>query len=284
MLSYRHTYHAGNHADLLKHLVLRQVLDYVGQKDAPFMYLDTHAGAGQYRLDSDFALKNREFDHGVQRLWDQADDSRLPSELLAYLQMLRAFNGGSEQLTRYPGSPAVAASVLRPYDRMVLCELHNREVELLQTYAKPDRRMRVCHEDGVQTMLSLLPPPERRAVVMLDPSYEIKNDYKDLPDRLFKAWKKFSQGVFLIWYPLLPGQPGERMCDAICRSGIRHVQQFELQPFARSEPGMAGSGMLVINPPWLLMEQMQRSLPVAADLIGAQKGAAKWKAEVRVVQ
>jgi 23S rRNA (adenine2030-N6)-methyltransferase len=257
--------------------MLLDVLQYMVTKDKPFFYLDTHAGAGEYRFDTEVALKNREFQGGILGLYE-ADG--LQPELETYLALIRAMNPGS-QLLSYPGSPRIARSVLRCMDRMTLCELHNNEVENLRLFAAGDRRIQVRHEDGLRALLASLPPLERRAVVMIDPSYEIKTDYLQVADSVYKAWRKFSQGVYLIWYPLLEDRPGERMCDAIARSGIVDIQQFELQVSESGGRGMAGSGMLVINPPWVLLEQMQRCLPQLMERLGTDSGAG-WRAEIRV--
>lgn len=266
MLSYRHGYHAGNHADVLKHTVLIYCIDYLIRKDKPLLYLDTHAGAGLYDLDSEFSRLNREHAGGVEAVLAAKD---LPPLLETYKQQVQQFNAGLEQLRHYPGSPAIAMQRLRPYERLILCEMHSNEAHNLTRFTTGDRRVRVAAEDGYGALSALVPPIERRALVLIDPSYEVKSEYQQLVESVVKAWRKFPQGVYLVWYPLLDGSSGERMAKKIAAAGVRHLHSYELRLAKPAARGMTGSGMLVINPPWGLPEQMQECLPWLARELGA---------------
>jgi 23S rRNA (adenine2030-N6)-methyltransferase len=272
MLSYRHAFHAGNHADVLKHLVQTLVLQYLVQKeDKPLCYIDTHAGAGGYALKEAFASKNREFDSGITRLWQCSD---LPPAMAGYVTLVRAFNPTNE-LTRYPGSPAIAASILRAGQRLQLFELHPDDAGRLQRWAASDRRIKVQQEDGFAALKSMLPPTERRALVMIDPPYELKSDYKSAIGALQLGCKKFATGVYALWYPLLEREEVSVLVKKLEAMPVKSLL-VELPVQAASSEGMYGSGMFVINPPWVLQQQLQGCLPYLRDLL-ASPGAQPWR-------
>ena len=265
MLSYRHSFHAGNFADVLKHLILIQILDYLGKKDKAFCYIDTHAGPGDYALNSDYALQNREFDNGIGKLWQRND---LPVSVAAYVNLIKGFNSAG-QLIRYPGSPLIAGQLLRRQDRLFLYELHSTEIKLLDTATQRDRRIKVFHEDGLKACLGLLPPIERRGLVLIDPSYEIKSDYQQVIETLIAMHKRFATGIYALWYPVVERSRNQEMERAIKTSGIKNVQLFELGLTADTDlHGMTASGMIVVNPPWTLAADMQLALPWLADVLG----------------
>ncbi|WP_036252124.1 23S rRNA (adenine(2030)-N(6))-methyltransferase RlmJ [Methylobacter sp. BBA5.1] len=265
MLSYRHAFHAGNFADVLKHLILIRILEYLKKKDKPFCCVDTHAGPGAYALDSDYALKNREFDNGIGKLWQRHD---LPDGVAAYVELIRQFNG-QEPLRRYPGSPLIAQQLLRDADRLFLYELHSTEIALLTEAVNRDRRIKVFHDDGLKNAIGLLPPAERRGLVLIDPSYEMKSDYQEVVDTLVKMHKRFATGIFALWYPVVERRRNDALEQALQNSGIKNIQLFELGIQAdTSEHGMTASGMIVINPPWTLTPDMERVLPWLADVLG----------------
>ena len=275
MLSYQHAFHAGNHADVLKHLVLTQALDHLRQKPGPLELIDTHAGAGLYALDSDWAQKTREYDGGIGRLW-QADG--LPAPLQRYLQSVRAANASGE-LTRYPGSPWLMQEKLREQDRLWLFELHAADAEQLTRRWARDRRVRVGHEDGLAGALARLPPAARRGLVLVDPAYETRGEYVEVLRFLEGAMRRFATGVVLLWYPILDRAAVRRLERDIAQRVPRPVQLFELTVSpGQAGRGMAGSLMLAINPPYRLMEQMRVCLPLLARLLGTQ-GAGAWRAE-----
>ena len=269
MLSYRHAFHAGNHADVLKHSVLMLVLEYIIQKDKPFLYVDTHAGAGCYDLRSGWARKNCEYAEGVERVWPLLDAADCPSGLQAYLSALKKLNPHGE-LHEYPGSPWLAQSILRTQDKARLFELHPNEYKNLQTLFAHDKQIRVEQTDGFQALNALLPPAERRAVVLIDPPYEVKTDYQTLIESLKIAYKKFSTGVYLIWYPVLDRKVVNRLERNLIDSGIRNVLLAELCIREDVEDvGMTGSGMIIINPPWQLNAVLKDLMPQLVRMLSA---------------
>ena len=216
MLSYRHAFHAGNHADVLKHLVLVLTLDYYQRKDKPFWYIDTHAGSGLYRLSSTEAQKTREFTHGIQTLWDA---ERIPDELRTYLHLVQQLNP-TQQLEQYPGSPWLAAHLLRKHDQLRLFELHPTDFKALDDALGNDKRVHLSKQDGLTGLLGLLPPITRRAVTLIDPSYELKTDYADVITTLAKAHQRFATGTYLLWYPVIARQRVSQMIHDLHKTGI----------------------------------------------------------------
>ena len=257
MLSYRHAFHAGNHADVLKHLAQVLVLDYLLQAKPgkPLCYIDTHAGPGGYALLQGYATQNEEFRSGISPLWRQPD---LPAPLARYLQVVASFNPAAA-LTHYPGSPAIDRQLLRGTDRLELCELHPAEFDALRRWSKGDRRIRLRREDGLDALAALLPPRERRALILLDPSYELKTDYTRVPDKLRAALRRFATGVYLLWYPLLDRADSHTLAQTLGLLPGRHLQA-ELQVKAADQGGLYGGGVFVINPPWVLERQLRECL------------------------
>lgn len=264
MLSYRHSYHAGNFADVLKHICLLESLNYLIRKDKPFCYLDTHSGCSAYSLRSEQSQKTQEYQGGIGTLWS-ADN--LPESVAAYVQQVKGYNDTPE-LLRYPGSPWFAQQVLRRDDRLFLCELHSKEVELLRANMRGDRRVQVRNEDGFSAMISLMPPKERRGLVLIDPSYEIKDDYQKVVQALVNAHRRFATGIYAIWYPVVQRQRIHEMEQALKKTGIRNIQLFELGVLPDEEKGMTSSGMIVVNPPWPLKQTMEQTLPWLAQTLG----------------
>ncbi|MDA1342718.1 MAG: 23S rRNA (adenine(2030)-N(6))-methyltransferase RlmJ [Proteobacteria bacterium] len=270
MLSYQHAYHAGNYADVLKHIVLIQTLKYLKAKDKPLCYIDTHAGSGNYKLSSTESQKNQEFTGGIGTLW-QRDD--LFSYVVDYVNLVKDFNY-SEQLSHYPGSPLIAGQLLGENDRLFLYELHTAESRLLNDCVKKDKRIKVFRADGLKDSLGLLPPKENRGLILIDPSYEIKNEYQTVVDALKAMHKRFSTGCYCLWYPVVARKRNQYMERALQSSGIKNIQLFELGIMPDSdEHGMTASGMIIINPPWTLLADMQQTLPwLAESLAEHQQG------------
>ncbi len=268
MLSYRHSFHAGNPADVIKHLVLSETLRYMTQKDKPLDYIDTHSGAGFFTLASDDAQKTREYLDGVAKLWGYSGDNQAIAD---YVALIKSFNQG--ELAYYPGSPKVAESHLRRQDKGWFFELHPRDLALLEENMHGKRSLKVRGENGFQGLLGLLPPASRRACVLMDPPYEIKTDYDKAVDTIIKAHKKFASGTYMIWYPVVERERIERMEQRLSESGIRNIQLFELATSADTEErGMTASGMIVINPPWKLKEMMDGVLPELVELLADDSG------------
>jgi 23S rRNA (adenine2030-N6)-methyltransferase len=271
MLAYRHAFHAGNHADVLKHTVLTLVLRYMNQKDKPYRLVDTHAGAGGYSLEGRFAQKKGEFEQGILRLWDRDD---LPPAVADYVQLVRQFNPDG-MLEQYPGSPAFAQMLLRAQDQLRMFELHPTDHRILQSYIGEVPGATVYDTDGFEGLKGQVPPSSRRGVVLMDPSYEGHMDYGKVISSLREALLRFAEGVYLVWYPqvskLEAAQLPKRL-EALAPKGWLHarltVQQPDQQGF-----GLAGSGMFVINPPFTLHDELLTVLPYLTDVLGQYDGA-----------
>jgi len=265
MLSYRHSFHAGNAADVLKHTVLIHILQHLKKKQKPFCYVDTHAGAGCYSLKSEHAEKTQEYIQGIGALW-QANN--LVPILDAYVNVIKDFNPQGI-LNDYPGSPLIAQHLLRRHDRLFLYELHSTDVELLATAIKQDRRVQIHHQDGFKYCLGLMPPTQRRGLVLIAPSYEVKADYDQVFDMLIQLYKRFATGSFALWYPVVERSRIDELEHKIQASQLKNVQLFELaQQVDSQEYGMTANGMIVINPPWTLKAEMEQALPYLAKQLG----------------
>ncbi len=272
MLSYRHAYHAGNHADVLKHLILLQIAQYMGEKPAPFWIIDTHAGAGRYALESAHASKLGEWRDGIGRLWDAPG---LPPAAADYLDFVRMLNPDG-QLRHYPGSPWLARQMLREADRLRLYEMHSSDVPLLEACFKgAGRQVNITAGDGFAGLKALLPPPPRRALVLIDPSYETKADYSNVIKALQEAMKRFPTGTYALWYPLLLKPESRQLPDRLKRLGAANWLNATLEVKAppRDGFGMYGSGMFIINPPWTLEKTLHETLPTLASLLAQGDGA-----------
>ena len=277
MFSYRHAFHAGGHADVLKHVVLVGLLRHLALKDAPFWVIDTHAGAGLYSLESEWAAKRGEFVDGIGRLWSRTD---IPSLVDDYLAAVRTLNPDG-QLRHYPGSPFLALRYLREQDRLRLFEMHPNEHRVLaaniaEAGRDAARRTRVQPGDGFAGLKALLPPPPRRALVLIDPSYEDKRDYARVVATLRDALDRFATGCYAIWYPQVQRRdPSELVRRLERRPGLRwlHVTLTVRAPSADGL-GMHGSGMFVVNPPWTLEAALRDALPWLARVL-AQDAAAR---------
>ena len=272
MLSYRHAFHAGNHADVLKHFVEVQLLRYLAQKDKPFWYIDTHAGAGCYALDSGYAAQNAEYGSGITRLWLRDD---LPVPLAEYVELVRCLNPGG-QLKFYPGTPLVALELLREQDRMRLFELHPSDSEILrENFAGHEAQVLIQTTDGFGALKALLPPPPRRALVLIDPPYEDKQDYRCIVTALHEGLKRFSGGVYAVWYPQLQRTEARQLPEQLKQLPVKSWLHAALSVQSPSEDGfgMYGSGMFIVNPPWTLHGALQEVMPYLAQHLGQDKGA-----------
>ncbi|MDH4125264.1 MAG: 23S rRNA (adenine(2030)-N(6))-methyltransferase RlmJ [Gammaproteobacteria bacterium] len=270
MLSYRHAYHAGNFADVMKHVVLTSILTYLVRKDAALCYLDTHAGAGAYDLRSDKARKTGESGLGIEKI---IDANGAPTCIANYLQLVRGFNTAGV-LDRYPGSPWFAAQLLRQQDRLVLCELHNSDFPLLEQLFAKDKRVH-CHAvDGYRFSLGLIPPIERRGLVLIDPAYELADETMTAFKTLAKLHRRFAGGTFSLWYPILDEHQGFALRQQFEASQMRDVLHLALRIADRNSlPGMYGSGMIIVNPPWTLRAEMQIALPWLVSQLGVNSRA-----------
>lgn len=273
MLSYRHSFHAGNYADVLKHIVLIELLEYITKKEGGFDYIDTHAGAGLYDLRHEHATKLHEYLQGVAKL--KREDW---PELESYFDVLDKHNG-EKGLQFYPGSPMITMHFLRKQDRAWLYELHPKDAEMLVNNMKRIKRARVMHQDGFKGLLSLLPPVSKRAVVLIDPSYEVKTDYQHVVDIIIEAHTKFPSAVFALWYPVVDRNQIDTMQRRLVKSGIKKIVQLELGVTQdQFGTGMTATGMIVINPPWTLRDKMAGLLPKLTTTL-ARDNTAFYKCE-----
>lgn len=272
MLSYRHAFHAGNHADILKHSLLTLVLQSLHKKDKPFSLIDTHAGAGIYVLDDERAEKTGETNAGIINLLEKIDNQpniSLPEEIVPYINLCKKYKNQN----KYPGSPEIMRNYLREKDKIQLIELHNTEIDILRVNMKKnlhDGRLGIHHRNAFDAIKALLPPAPRRGLLLMDPSYEVDSDYENVSEGLKLAHKKWSSGILCLWYPLLKHRNAEL---AFMKSSLRELAASTPTSFLcaellvdspEKEMGLYGSGMIVINMPWHLDEQMKNILPFLA--------------------
>ncbi|MBS7816221.1 23S rRNA (adenine(2030)-N(6))-methyltransferase RlmJ [Wohlfahrtiimonas chitiniclastica] len=271
MLSYRHGFHAGNHADALKHFVLFSVLNYYNQKDKPYWYIDTHSGAGLYDTHHPFAEKTGEYEAGIGTL-QQADD--LPKALDDFLLFINQFQTGKKRF--YPGSPVIAQKLVRSTDRMKLFELHPTDSEILINNMKGQGvKYQVSITDGFKGLIGLLPPSSRRAVVLIDPPYEDKKDYQTVIKTLQEAHERFSTGCYMVWYPLLPRNESLNLpnkLERLFKDNYLNVTLSVTEPEG-DQFGMFGSGMFIVNPPYTLKKELESVLPALVKHLGIDRGA-----------
>lgn len=289
MFSYRHAFHAGNHADVLKHTVLIAMLRHLTQKEAALTVLDTHAGAGLYRLDSEFAETSGEAAEGIARLLAAKSDGPLAPALQDYLDLVASFNSkGSSRV--YPGSPFIIQRLLREHDKLKLFELHPTDAKTLSAniaQLEAGRQVVVLREDGFESVRKFLPPPARRALVLCDPSYEIKNDYARVAAMAAEALKRFATGTYAVWYPIIPRPEAHDLPRKLKTLAVKAgkpwlhatltVKSSKLTTDNAGEtirPGLPASGMFVINPPHTLKPALQAALPQMVRLLGQDRNAA----------
>jgi 23S rRNA (adenine2030-N6)-methyltransferase len=295
LLSYRHSYHAGNFADVLKHIVLVECLEHFNKKDSPFDYIDTHAGAGLYDLRSANANKTAEYKEGIAKL-KRIDFTELQSyfDVIDELNTQQGIDRKKKSIAFYPGSPAIAHQYIthpdRQKDKAWLFELHSSDFRILSESMETDskamaRKIRIKQEDGLKGLLGLVPPVSRRALVLIDPSYEMKNDYSDVVDTVIKAHKKFNSGTYAVWYPVVDRKRIDFMLRKLKQSGIKNIQQFELGLAADTlESGMTSAGMIVINPPWTLKAKLDKVLPRLVKELDRGDGKAFSLSQVLVAE
>ena len=289
MFSYRHAFHAGNHADVLKHTVLIATLQHLLQKDAALTVLDTHAGAGLYRLDGDYASTSAESADGILRLVPPAALPALAPALQDYVDMVRAFNQGDATRV-YPGSPFITQRLLRAQDKLKLFELHPTDARSLAgniAQLEAGRQVAVLQEDGFEGVKKFIPPPARRALVLCDPSYEIKSDYLRVQALLQDALKRFATGVYAVWYPIIPRAEAhdlprrlKTLAQKVGKPWLHAtltVKSSKLASPAAGEgarrPGLPASGMFVVNPPFTLQGVLREALPQMAQLLAQDRNA-----------
>jgi 23S rRNA (adenine2030-N6)-methyltransferase len=286
-MNYRHAFHAGNFADVVKHAVLVRMLVHLRRKPAAFRVIDTHAGTGRYDLAGPEAARSGEWREGIGRLYGTpiAEPAR---ELLApYLDAVAALNpaGSPGALSAYPGSPALVRAFLRPQDRLVACELEPNAAAALTRYLHRDRRSKAVAIDGWTALNAYVPPPERRGLVLIDPPFEDAGDFQRLAHALAAAHRKWASGSYLVWYPIKERKAPDAMVRQLERSGIAKILRLELDvaaPARRPDPtgdaavpgALAACGLIVINPPWMLAAELQTLLPALATVLSGGTGGA----------
>ena len=289
MFSYRHAFHAGNHADVLKHTVLLAVLRHMTQKDTALNVFDTHAGAGLYRLDGDYAKTSEEAAEGFLKLVATKPKQPFAPALQDYVDMVAGFNTG-DHWSVYPGSPFIIQRLLRERDKLKLYELHPTDSKTLVAniaQLEAGRQVAILREDGFEGLKKFLPPPSRRALVLCDPSYEVKNDYGRVLDMVADALLRFATGTYAVWYPIIPRPEAhdlpkrlKTMANKAGKSWLHAtltVKSSKLTQDAEGgvvRPGLPASGMFLINPPHTLKAQLKEALPQMVELLGQDNNAA----------
>ncbi|MDO4769301.1 MAG: 23S rRNA (adenine(2030)-N(6))-methyltransferase RlmJ [Brachymonas sp.] len=297
MFSYRHSFHAGNHADVLKHMSVVAILRYLlTAKETPVLLVDTHAGAGLYRLDGAEAQTSQEAAAAILPLWQQygpgaPDAAQAPEALAAYLQLLARFNGLGA-LRKYPGSPLIAAALMREQDQLRVFELHPTDSRLLHkqvtewqsAQSGPAARVQVVRNNGFTGLKALLPPPSRRALVLMDPSYELKSDYGQVISCMQDALQRFATGCYLVWYPIIARPEAHdlpRRLKTLAQKAGRgwlHATLSVGRSSTGDGRGLRASGIFVINPPFVLQAQLQEALPVVCQALQQEAGHG-WRVE-----
>ena len=277
-MNYRHAYHAGNFADVVKHVVLSLLLDYLKQKDKAFRVIDTHAGIGRYDLSSTEAQKTGEWRGGIGRLIDAPLDKSAAALVAPYLEAVRSLNpdGG---VRKYPGSPLIARHLMRKQDRLSAIELHGEDAARLKTLFAGDFQTRVIELDGWLALGAHLPPKEKRGLVLIDPPFEEAGEFDRLVDGMQRAHKRWPGGIYALWYPIKDRKAIIAFRKALKQSGVPKLLdiEFEIRPASR-EPSLDGSGMVVVNPPFTLERDLRIVLPALHTLLAVEKPA-HWSLE-----
>lgn len=272
-MNYRHAFHAGNFADVAKHALLSRVLHYLLRKPGALRFLDTHAGIGRYDLAGGEASRTGEWRSGIgaPALWNAPPPV---ADLLApYLDAVGPRDAGGRPLS-YPGSPALAQALLRPHDRIALCELHRADAEALRIALGRDRRITVMQRDGYAALKALLPPPERRGLVLIDPPFEDPDEFDRLTTAFLAAHRKWPIGTYLLWYPIKDGAAVTRFAGALQQAGIPRILQCHLFVGDDGKAGLAGMGLVAVNPPHVLRAEADALLPFLAAALGRSPEAA----------
>jgi len=277
-MNYRHAYHAGNIGDVLKHIVLTRLMVYLQRKDKPFRILDTHAGIGRYDLTSEETRKTGEWQQGIGKVLAADIPDRVRDLLAPWLDVIAAQNPDAALVT-YPGSPALARALMRPVDRLTLTELHPEDFKALAALFQGDHQVKTIHLDGWLALGSFLPPKEKRGLAIIDPAFEVTDEFDRMARAVCKAWKKWQTGIFAVWYPLKDRKGLKRFHDALAETGIRDVLTLELTVGKRGpDTVMLGSGMTIINPPFTLAGEMSDILPWLSHVLHQGPGSG-WQVE-----
>lgn len=272
-MNYRHAYHAGNFADVVKHIILTRIVLYLQRKEQAFRVMDTHAGIGRYDLKGTEAGKTSEWVSGIGRLVGAKLDPQVAELLAPYLDIIRAENVDG-QMRHYPGSPLIVRHLLRKQDRLSALELHPQDAKLLAEVFEGDFQTRVTELDGWLALGAHLPPKEKRGLVLIDPPFEVGGEFDRLVEGLARAHKRFSGGTFALWYPVKDIQQLRRFTDMLADTGIPKILRTELMIRAPSaEPRLDGTGMIIVNPPFTLEAELQTILPALSKILSDEPNA-----------
>ncbi len=272
-MNYRHAYHAGNIGDVLKHAVLARLILYFQRKDKAFRILDTHAGIGRYDLSSEETLKTGEWQQGIGKVLAADMPGPVAGILEPWLGVVRALNTGAD-LKVYPGSPLVARTLMRKQDRLTLTELHPADFRTLSDLFAGDHQVKTIHLDGWLALGSFLPPKEKRGLVLIDPAFEVTDEFERMTRAVISGWKRWQGGTYALWYPMKDSWSIRRMHADFKEAGMRDVLSLELN-VGKSGPDtrMLGSGMTLVNPPFTLADEMRTVLPWLCDILHQGPGA-----------
>jgi 23S rRNA (adenine2030-N6)-methyltransferase len=277
-MNYRHAFHAGGPADVVKHAVLARILVYLRNKPAAFRVIDTHAGAGLYDLRGPEATRSPEWRDGIERLLRAEIDGAARALLAHYLDVVAALNPGGD-LAAYPGSPALVRALLRSQDRLIACEFEPGAAAVLAHSLGGDRRAKAIAIDGWTALNAYVPPPERRGVVLIDPPFEAADEFSRLAQALEAAHRKWPTGIFLCWYPTHGRQDAEALSRRLCRSAIPKLLRCEVDFAMQQQPvRLAGCGLVVVNPPWTLRDELDVLLPCLAKAFAGGGYRVDWLA------
>jgi 23S rRNA (adenine2030-N6)-methyltransferase len=280
-MNYQHAFHAGNFADVHKHAVLARILTYLKQKRAPFRVIDSHAGAGRYDLSAVEASRGGEWRDGIGRVWGEAALTKGPAgELLApYLEAVAACNPGGV-LRIYPGSPLIVQKLIRPQDRLIACELEPRAAAALTATLRGDRRAKAVAIDGWTAIAAYVPPKERRGLVLVDPPFERPADFARLSGELAAAHRKWPTGIYTLWYPIKAREAPDALARRLQKLGMPKILRCEmvLRPL-RADAGLAGSGLIVVNPPFTLEAELRILLPALVRALAPEAGKAAQRVD-----
>ena len=282
-MNYRHAFHAGSFADVIKHIVLVRILIYLQEKPAAFRVIDTHAGAGLYDLTGEEAGRSGEWLTGIARIMQARFTEQALPLIAPYLDIVRSFNA-PPALTTYPGSPLIARALLRPDDRMTACELAPLPRKQLIDALRRDTQARVVDLDGWTALPAFVPPNERRGLVLIDPPFEAKDEFERLADRFAVAFAKWPTGIYLLWYPVKSRRATDELAERVAAAAAATKPpgkllriEFSVAPQEAAE-GLASTGLLVVNPPWTLHDELRLLLPELQKPLG-QGGAARYRLE-----
>lgn len=284
-MNYRHAFHAGNFADVIKHIVLTRILTYLHEKPTAFRVIDTHAGAGLYDLTGDEATRGGEWRTGIARLMQARFSDSVAALVAPYLDIVRAFNP-QRDMTAYPGSPLIARALLRPQDRLVACELEPKARKQLIRALHRDTQARVVDLDGWTALPAFVPPQERRGLLLIDPPYEDRDEFGRLADGFRAAYAKWPTGSYMLWYPVKERRATDALAQQVARianatetTDAKCLRvEFSVAP-STSDSGLVSAGLLIVNPPWTLASELKAILPELEKPLGVG-GAARFRVEL----